>query len=354
MAVEQIEREDAIQQLIEHQLKPVVKKVDEEAYYPHEYLSGLGRAGLLRSEGISEQKVRLRDVQLIEETAQTCMTTAFNLWCHLASSTYLRKSGKPFLMNDLLPLLEGGSVCGGTGLSNPMKFYAGLERLCLKARRVEHGFVVSGQLPNVSNLGPNHSFGFIASLDDQKQMMAFVPHDAEGLELKEKRDFIGLNGSATYSCKFNDVHIPDEWVISDNAEAFVHTIRATFILYQIPLGLGLAKASIQSIERARHKQGGCNQYLKIQPESLQHDLAVLREQVHELAASSDLDGRWHEVLQVRLKTAYLAMDAVHACMLHCGGSAYLQSSGPARRLREVYFLANLTPTIKHLEKMLNV
>jgi hypothetical protein len=31
----------------------------------------------------------------------------------------------------------------------------------------------------------------------------------------------------------------------------------------------------------------------------------------------------------------------------------LQQSDPSRRLRESYFLANLTPTVKHLEKVLN-
>lgn len=352
MAIEQTERQLLIEQLIENELKPVVKKVDTEAYYPHEYLSGLGKAGLLQSTG-SVQNVRLDDVNLIEETAQVCLTTAFNLWCHLASSTYLRKSGSKFLMSNVLPLLEDGANCGGTGLSNPMKYYAGLEKLCLKAVQVEDGYIISGQLPNVSNLGPNHSFGIIASVDDERRIMAFVPYDIEGLELREKRDFIGLNGSATYSCKFNDVHIPQEWIVSEHADSFVGIIRATFILYQIPLGLGIAQASIQAMERAQHKQGGCNQYLKVQPDQLQRELDVLREQTYALAELDDLDQQWHKVLRLRLDAAYFALNAVHASMLHCGGSAYLQSSAQSRRLREVYFLANLTPTIKHLEKMLH-
>ncbi|MFE4240605.1 hypothetical protein [Peribacillus butanolivorans] len=40
-------------------------------------------------------------------------------------------------------------------------------------------------------------------------------------------------------------------------------------------------------------------------------------------------------------------------MMHNGSAGYLKDSAPSRRLREAYFFANLTPTVKHLEKVLN-
>ena len=62
---------------------------------------------------------------------------------------------------------------------------------------------------------------------------------------------------------------------------------------------------------------------------------------------------WKEIARVRLNTAYLTLEAVQASMLHNGSAGYLKDCGPARRLREAYFYANLTPTVKHLEKVLN-
>lgn len=337
--------------LAEH-VKPLVRKIDQQAHYPLTYLQSLGESGLLRSTERSAELLRVEDVQLVEQTAQICMTTAFNLWCHLASATYLRLSGREHLQHRILPLLENGQWCGGTGLSNPMKFYAGLEKLCLKARRVAGGYVISGQLPAVSNLGPQHAFACIAARADGKRIMAYIPHDSEGLEQVAKVNFIGLNGSATYACKFNDVYIADDWIISEDADEYVLKVRATFILYQIPLGLGVTAAAVQSIVRASHVQGGCNSYLELQPEQLENDLVLLREQTYELANSPHIDERWHELLQLRLAVVKLTMAAVQANMIHCGGSAYLQASAPARRLREAYFFANLTPTMKHLEKLL--
>ncbi|MDE3838957.1 acyl-CoA dehydrogenase [Bacillus methanolicus] len=352
MEIKELKEIKVLEDLIANQLKPFVRKVDCEAYYPRDFLKALGKSGLFHSQGLREKEIRFREVRVVEEIAKVCMTTAFNLWCHLASLTYIRKSDNPFLKNKLLPSLENGELLGGTGLSNPMKYYAGIESLHLRAKRTAGGYIVSGQLPSVSNLGHDHWFGIIASVNEQERIMAYVPCHAEGLKLKEKLEYLGVNGSATYACSFHDVFIPDEWIIAQQADEFVQKIRPVFVLYQIPLGLGVTEASIQTIEKVYNKQGACNQFLAIQPDELLSELKPLREKVYHLSESSDLTKHWKELLQVRLDVVYLTLKAVQAGMLHHGGAGYLQKSDPSRRLRESYFLANLTPTVKHLEKMI--
>ena len=59
----------------------------------------------------------------------------------------------------MLPQLASGEVLGGTGMSNPMKYFAAIESLALEGEAVAGGFRVSGRLPWVSNLGPGHVFG---------------------------------------------------------------------------------------------------------------------------------------------------------------------------------------------------
>lgn len=338
--------------LVKERLKPYVKKVDVDAYYAESYLRGLGEAGYWRSQGRPVSEVLTIGARLVEETSKVCMTTGFNLWCHLAFMTYLRTSGNAQLQRELLPLMESGEKLGGTGLSNPMKYYVGLEKLLLSAKRVEGGYTVSGQLGAVSNLGADHWFGFVASVDEERQIMAVVCCDTPGLTLKEKQDFIGLNGSATYACRFEEVFIPDSWVIAERADEFVSRIRPAFLAYQVPLGLGVTEASIHAIEQARNRQCGCNSYLQVQADTLKEKHAALRERLYRLVQSDDLVSATLPLMQVRLETAYLTLEAVQACMLHQGGPAYLRHSDASRRLREAYFLANLTPTIRHLEKVL--
>jgi len=346
-------RKNVVDALIREHLAPHVKRIDAESFYPADYLKSLGAAGLLDSRDASPGEVRARGVRLVEETSKICMTTGFNLWCHLAALTYVRGSGNEFLRQRLLPELENGKLLGGTGLSNPMKFYAGMDKLILQAEVAEGGYRLSGTLPMVSNLADGHWFGVVASLGDSRRVMAFVPCAAEGLKRTERIGYLGLNGSATFACEFSGVLAPRSWIVAEEADAFVARIRPLFILYQIPLGLGVIDASIRSMERVRDKQRGCNRFLREQPETLEDELRELREQTYRLASTERPESGdvVQELLGLRLKTAYLALRAVQADMLHGGGSAYLRNSAPSRRLREAYFFANLTPTIKHLEKM---
>lgn len=343
--------EAVLDSLIKEKLKPFVKRIDADAYYAEDYLRSLGRAGFLQSQQLAKADVLSSGAILVEETAKTCMTTAFNLWCHLAALTYLRESENPYLLEHVLLQLESGEGLGGTGLSNPMKFYAGLEKLHLTAKRVDGGYEVSGQLRAVSNLGKDHWFGIVAEEGEQR-IMALVSCRTEGLTLQEKADYLGLNGSATYACKFDQVFIPDDWVIAERADEFVKKIRPMFVLYQVPLGMGVTEASIRCIQQAKNRQCGCNTYLNVQANDIIEEYSPLRERFYRLVQAPDLAERWQELLQVRLDIAYLTLKAVHNAMLHQGGAAYLQNSDASRRLRETYFLANLTPTVKHLEKML--
>ncbi|EKN70142.1 putative acyl-CoA dehydrogenase [Neobacillus bataviensis LMG 21833] len=351
MEIGVLSQSSTLERLIKDELKPYVKQIDTEAYYAERFLRKLGDAGIFSSANKSQKDYLLDEMYVVQETAKVCMTTAFCLWCHLAALTYVRHTKNNKLKSKMLPSLEKGEILAGTGLSNPMKYFAGLEKLYLSAKPVEGGYLISGVLPSVSNLGSEHWFGFIAGVNEGEQIMCLVPCSAEGLKMKEKVDYLGINGSATYACSFHDVFVPDEWVLSENAKEYVEEIRPAFISYQIPLGLGVTQASISSIEKVCQKQNGCNQFLNKQPEELRGAEERIQQKLQAIYKGENL--HFKEIARVRLETAYLTLEAVQASMLHNGSAGYLKDSAPSRRLREAYFFANLTPTVKHLEKVLN-
>ncbi|WP_428911443.1 acyl-CoA dehydrogenase family protein [Niallia sp. Krafla_26] len=346
-----INRTAVLQTIIEEQLKPYVKKVDTEAFYAENFLRKLGEEGFFSSENKTVKEYILDEMVIVKETAKVCMTTAFCVWCHLAALTYVRNTKKDGLKKQLLPSLEKGEILAGTGLSNPMKFYAGLEKLHLSAKPTQGGYTISGVLPSVSNLGEDHWFGFVAGINENEQIMCIVPCNTKGLKLKEKVDYLGVNGSATYACSFTDVFIPNEWVLSEDAKGFIEEIRPAFLTYQIPLGLGVTQASISSIEIVCQRQNGCNQFLNEQPEDLKEKVESIQKKLEIIFSGDRLN--WKDIAAVKLETSYLTLKAVQASMLHNGSAGYIQDSPASRRLREGYFFANLAPTIKHLEKMLN-
>lgn len=341
MAVQTIQ----LHQIIEEKLKPVVKKVDEQAFYAEDYIRALGEANFFDS--TKDSATRLQDeATIVRETAKVCMTTAFCVWCHLAALTYLRTTTNDYLKQTILPTLENGDFLGATGLSNPMKYYSGLEELHLRAEKTADGYMIDGILPAVSNLGGRHYFGAIASTGEQ-EVMVLVPTTALGLTLKEKIGFIGVNGSATYTCKFEQVFVPSQFVIADDAKTFCDTIRPTFIYYQVPLGLGVIAAAVEGIDKVKAKQNGCNEFLHVQADELRTQGAALTTALAQVAASLTLK----DIVAIRLETVHTTLAAVQANMLHNGAAGYVAGSVPSRKLREAYFFANLTPTVRHLEKL---
>lgn len=337
--------------LLQKDLKPLVRKIDMDHYYPKDFLSSLGEAGYFSSDSMEEKALSLREFQLLEEVSKICMTTGFILWCHMMALTYLRNSDNQYLTDNILPKLEDGSILAGTGLSNPIKFYAEIEKLHLKAERTEGGYILSGALPSVSNLDKGHWFGAVAETDNNQRLMLFISCDTDGLSLKTKSNYMGINGSATYACRFNKCFIPKEWIVSEDADAFIEHIRPKFLMHQIPLGLGIIDASIQSINKAHNKQRALNSYLPVQAEELENELMTQRQSILKYLESSIGKLQWQPLVQFRLDVTYLTLKAANANMIHSGGAGYMNISNPARRLREAYFFVNLTPTLKHLEKI---
>jgi alkylation response protein AidB-like acyl-CoA dehydrogenase len=350
-----LDYQQAAKEFLTKHLKPLVTAIDEDAIYPEDVLKEIGRSGLYGNPNSPCQEFWSQTLGLIEETAAFCGSTAFSLWCHTTAMIYIRNGSSTFLKEEILPRLATGEVLGASGLSNPIKFYADMESIRLHAKKVSGGCVLTGFLPFVSNLGKDHWFGIVAQVDENRRIIALVPCFAEGLEMTERKDFLGLNGSATYNCRFQNVFIPNEWILDEDADSFIKRIREEFVLNQTGLGLGLARAAIRSIRTLQEKQGGANQYLRHQPDELETRLNQLRDEAYTLIHSSQ-DGRDQpeSVLRVRLESAYLALDAASAGMLHCGGGAYVKKSSASRRLREAYFVAVVTPAVKQLEKLLQV
>ena len=81
---------ELLNKLIEQELQPYVKKIDVDAFYAETFLRKLGEAGLFLLTERTNQEILSDELMLVKETAKTCMTTAFCLWCHLAALTYVR------------------------------------------------------------------------------------------------------------------------------------------------------------------------------------------------------------------------------------------------------------------------
>ena len=144
------------------------RAIDAGSVYPGELLRGLGEVGAWSSHVPQEGPADLRcAIQSIAVIGEVCGATAFMAWCQNTLVWYAANSTNLKLARRFGDSFSSGRVLGGTGLSNPMKSFFGIERLKLKGRKVEGGYIVKGALPWVSNLGPDHYFGTIFEREDE-------------------------------------------------------------------------------------------------------------------------------------------------------------------------------------------
>ncbi|WP_024340894.1 acyl-CoA dehydrogenase family protein [Bradyrhizobium japonicum] len=347
---------DEVARIAREQLAPLAAGIDDGSVYPAEVLRKFGAVGAFGNHVPHEGSADLRcAIQAMAAVGEVCGSTAFMKWCQDTLVWYAANSTNAKLAKRFGDAFSTGRVLGGTGLSNPMKSFFGIEKLKLKGRKVEGGYIVRGVLPWVSNLGPDHYFGTIFEREDEPGLVMFLADCSDpAITLTPCKPFLAMDGTGTYGVQFRDVFVPDDLILADPAGPFVKKIRAGFILLQAGMALGLIKDCISIMDEVDNPLGHINRYLPQQPVHFRDLAAELDAETMALARDpyNEEDAYWRKVIALRLRAGDASVAAAHAAMLHCGARGYLKSHRAQRRLREAYFVAIVTPATKQLRKML--
>src|SRR6202035_2762197 len=238
---------DAVAAIARKELAPLAADIDSGALYPADLLRRLGDAGAWGSHrpdnhGAADLRCAIASIAALGEV---CGATAFMAWCQNTLAWYAMNSSNPALAG-FADEVASGKILGGTGLSNPMKSFFGIEKLKLKGRRTEGGYVVRGALPWVSNLGRDHFFGTIFEVENRPgEIVMFLADCSDGaITLQPCKPFLAMDGTGTYGVQFRDVFVPDDLILAETAGPFVKKIRAGFILLQAGMALGLIRDCI--------------------------------------------------------------------------------------------------------------
>ena len=113
------------------------------------------------------------------------------------------------------------------------------------------------------------------------------------------------------------------------------------------------------MRRANDRVGHVNRFLEDGPDEIEADLQAARCRTYALAeelgcGESELGyDATREAVQCRILASELSLRAAQAAMLHTGAAGYRVGAAAERKLRESYFVAIVTPALKHLKKLLH-
>ncbi|GAB6040711.1 acyl-CoA dehydrogenase family protein [Endothiovibrio diazotrophicus] len=352
----------ATRAIVDADLKRLTVEIDLEGTYPEAVLRNLGGVGAfaqhlpaVRADGAGDLGLAIKAMAGV---SHECLSTGFCMWCQDTVGWYLQNAEGSAIRDLWLPKIATAEVLGGTGMSNTMKAFAEIEPLRLKGQRVDGGYVVNGSLPWVSNLGDDHVFGTLFALDGEgdRTVMALVDCASEGFSLRQSAHFTALEGTRTFACIFENVFVPDAMIIDHDGKGFLRRARAGLVLLQFGMGVGNIQSCIDMSREVEPLLGHVNRYLDDRPDQLQQELDDAVEAVLALAEDpfETSDEFFREILELRLAAGELAIRASQSAMLHTGAKGYLRSAPAQRKLRESYFIAIVTPAIKHLRKELEV
>src|SRR5580700_5246123 len=134
---------DQVATIARKNLAPMADAIDAGTIYPDELLRRLGDVGAWASHQPTNGAADLRcAIQSIAALGEVCGATAFMAWCQNTLVWYAANSDNAALAAGFADGVSTGRILGGTGLSNPMKTFFGIEKFKLKGRRVDGGYVV--------------------------------------------------------------------------------------------------------------------------------------------------------------------------------------------------------------------
>lgn len=213
-------------------------------------------------------------------------------------------------------------------------------------------FIVNGRLPAISNIASEHYFGAISKSETSDELVMFIVQaNQEGVNINEMSTFLGVNGSATFSIEMNDVHIPESYIITHDAKTFASKIRPQFVALQIPIALGSVRSSLDLIHKFSNAQNGINKYLEYDVQDFEARYNNIKNQFYNLLDTHDLHNQFGDLIDLKKEAGYLLLEVNQASMVNGGSRAYSPRAPQARKLKEGFFFAALTPTLRHLGKL---
>jgi alkylation response protein AidB-like acyl-CoA dehydrogenase len=191
-------------------------------------------------------------VSAVCAVARESLAASFVLWGHRTYIEYLLQSPNRHLEETFLAELLAGKMAGASGLSNAMKFLAGLEALQITAKADGDELILNGRMPWVTNLRPGcfQVAAVVERLDGGPAFVASLAHDDAGLVRSPDLDLMAMRSSDTAAVSLSGVRIGRDRILAADAGEWLPRVRPAFVALQCGMSIGLARRALEEAGQA--------------------------------------------------------------------------------------------------------
>ncbi|MEM6108633.1 acyl-CoA dehydrogenase family protein [Mycobacterium sp. 050272] len=303
----------------------------------------LGAAGLLGLGAPGNSDGRLPQMaDVIGLISAECMSTGFSVWANRMALEYLLTAATPFSLAAAQSLLAGTAL-GVTGMASAFKEAAGCGTLDLTAAAVDGGYRLNGSIRWASNLYPDSTMVTAARTDTGERLIVALRLDTPGVTVGDHFDLLALGSTASSYLTLDNAHVSSEQVLSNGFDAFLQTVRPTFLVLQSAMCLGLARTTV---EQSKLGLTGVNSVFTAEVDAIADKLAAAETTLAELAGAvgGANSPSKRELLSLRLAAAELSSASANLEIRTAGGKGYASRTSASRRYREAAFIPVQSPS----------
>ncbi|MBR8742902.1 acyl-CoA dehydrogenase family protein [Nocardiopsis sp. MG754419] len=254
--------------IVDKEISPRAAEDEENAVFPREVFTTLGRSGLLGlpypdTYGGGDQPYEVY-LQVVEELARGWLAVGLGVSVHTLSCYPLAAFGTDEQKAAHLPALVGGELLGAYCLSETTSG-SDAAALTTRAERTDAGYRVNGAKAWITHGGEADYYALFARTggpdSGARGISCFhVPADTPGLSAAAPERKMGMSSSTTAGVLFEDVEIGVEARVGEEGRGFPIALSAldSGRLGIAACAVGLAQAALDSAvaySRERHQFG---------------------------------------------------------------------------------------------------
>jgi alkylation response protein AidB-like acyl-CoA dehydrogenase len=272
-------------------------------------------------------------IQAYEAVAAGCMTCLLILTQRDGACEFIASGTNEDLKSELLPRLVRNEAMTSIGISQLTTSRRG-GRQVLTARPDGEGFRLSGYMPWVTSAEKCELVVTAAATEDNRQVLAVVPIQAEGVFVDPPMKLMALEASRTSEVHCREVFIEPHNIIRGPEEDALKRRSPVKSLVVVSAGLGLARALLADL--LRHVSDEGSDMLEMAEEAKARFAAVRERVLHHAGLLSETSADIPKN-ELRIAVNDLLQRLAVAALTNAKGSGFIRQRDTQRLAREAMF-----------------